>query len=185
MKIDIYNISKKYDIVLADPPWQQRKGGKQKVRLNSSGVDLDYKTLELKDISDIMTKAFEISSENSILFLWTIEKYLFKAEDMAKNIGWKLHARMIWNKLNGKAPAFTIRFGHEYLLYMWKGKFTHVSRSERGKILSVFEERAVRHSQKPSVSYDIVERLYPNLSKLEMFARSERKGWDCWGDELD
>jgi N6-adenosine-specific RNA methylase IME4 len=29
-----------------------------------------------------------------------------------------------------------------------------------------------------------VEQLCPG-SKLEMFARTKREGWDSWGDELD
>ncbi|MEH2164683.1 MAG: MT-A70 family methyltransferase [Nostoc sp.] len=30
-----------------------------------------------------------------------------------------------------------------------------------------------------------VEKLCPDMTKLEMFARSSRVGWDCWGDEAD
>jgi N6-adenosine-specific RNA methylase IME4 len=29
-----------------------------------------------------------------------------------------------------------------------------------------------------------IERLYPDASKLELFARSERPGWDAWGNEV-
>lgn len=90
---------------------------------------------------------------------------------------------MVWNKVTGIPAAFTIRFGHEYLLYMYKGKFTPVAIEERGKIHSVFTEKARKHSQKPDVAYEIIERLYPNAKKLEMYARNSRSGWDCWGLE--
>jgi N6-adenosine-specific RNA methylase IME4 len=40
-----------------------------------------------------------------------------------------------------------------------------------------------RHSEKPAVFYEIIERLFPNTPKLEMFARSARPGWDVWGAE--
>lgn len=129
--------------------------------------------------------ASEHTEENSILFLWTIEKYLFEAENIAKKLGYKLHSRKIWNKINGIPTAFTIRFGHEYLLYMWKGKFIPVAKDERGKIHSVFTEMPVRHSQKPEVSFEIIERLYPTLDKIELYARKERDGWDCWGNEIE
>lgn len=129
--------------------------------------------------------ASEHTEENSILFLWTIEKYLFEAENIAKKLGYKLHSRMIWNKIIGIPTAYTIRFGHDYLLYMWKGKFTPVAKDERGKIHSVFTERPVRHSQKPEVSFEIIERLYPTLDKIELYARKERDGWDSWGNELE
>ena len=33
MRVDIYNSKNKYDLIVADPPWKQAKGGKKKVRL--------------------------------------------------------------------------------------------------------------------------------------------------------
>lgn len=34
---NLETLDKRYDIVYADPPWIQKKGGKKKVRPNSSG----------------------------------------------------------------------------------------------------------------------------------------------------
>lgn len=121
--------------------------------------------------------------ESSVLFLWTIDKYLFDAQRIAEELGFKLHARMIWNKVNGIPAAFTVRFGHEYLLYMYKGKLTPVATEERGKIHTVFTEKVRRHSQKPEISYEIINRLYPNLNKLELYARYAHDGFDIWGNE--
>ncbi|KKL76226.1 hypothetical protein LCGC14_2047040, partial [marine sediment metagenome] len=92
---------------------------------------------------------------------------------------------MIWNKITGIPAAFTIRFGHEYLLYMYHGKLLPVALEERGKIHSVFTEQVKRHSQKPEIAYQIIERLYPNANRLELFARQKRKGWDVWGNEVE
>lgn len=138
----------------------------------------------MEEIKEHLKQADSITSENSILFLWTIDKYLFQAQEIAESLGYKLHARMIWNKVNGIPAAFTIRYGHEYLLYMYKGKLTPVAIEERGKIHSVFTEKVRKHSQKPEISYEIIERLYPEAKKLEMYARAERSGWDCWGNEV-
>jgi len=176
---------KKYKIILADPPWIQSKGGKKNIRPNSSGEKLDYEVISLKEIEDIMYDVLDYAEEDSILFLWTIDKYLFEAEQIAKNLCYKLHARMIWNKITGIPAAFTIRYGHEYLLYMYRGKLLPVAKNERGKIHSVFTEQVKRHSQKPEIAYQIIERLYPNTNKLELFARDKRKGWDVWGNEIN
>ena len=91
---------------------------------------------------------------------------------------------MIWNKVTGIPAAFTVRFGHEYLLYMYKGKLIPVAPDERGKIHTVFTEQVRRHSQKPEISYEIINRLYPNLKKLELYARYEHPGFDVWGNEM-
>lgn len=184
MKVDIFNTNNKYSLIYADPPWRQSKGGKKNVRANSSGEPLDYNTLSLTEIKEILAKAISLTEKDSILFLWTIDKYLFEAEDIAKSLGYKLHARMIWNKVTGIPAAFTVRYGHEYLLYMYKDKLTPVDKKERGKIHTVFTEQVKRHSQKPEIAYQIIERLYPNYNKLELFARNYRDGWDCWGNEV-
>lgn len=176
---------KKYKIIYADPPWRQSKGGKKKVRENSSGKPLDYQVISLEEIENILKYFVEQTEENSILFLWTIEKYLFEAQKIAERLGYKLHARMIWNKVTGIPSAFTIRYGHEYLLYMYKGKFTPVATEMRGKIHSVFTEKVKRHSQKPEIAYQIIEQLYPNANKIELFARNHRNGWDVWGNEVE
>jgi N6-adenosine-specific RNA methylase IME4 len=183
MKIDIYNTGETYSLIYADPPWKQSKGGKKAVRQNSSGKPLDYPVLTLDEIESHLKQADSLTGDNSIMFLWTIDKYLFEAQEIAELLGYKLHARMIWDKVTGIPAAFTVRYGHEYLLYMYKGKLLPVAKEERGKIHTVFREKATKHSKKPEIAYQIIERLYPQLHKLEMYARETRSGWDCWGNE--
>ena len=173
-----------YDLILADPPWKQKRGGRKNVRPNSSGKELEYPVLSMEDILSHLSEATAHTSDNAILFLWTIDKYLFEAQRLAEQLGYKLHARMIWNKVTGIPAAFTVRFGHEYLLYMYKGKLLPVATQERGKIHTVFTEQAKRHSQKPEIAYEIIERLYPHTRKLEMYARNTRDKWDSWGNEI-
>lgn len=181
---DLNDIKETYGLIYADPPWKQSKGGKKSVRENSSGKPLDYPTCSLDEIKEHLRLATESTTENSILFLWTIDKYLFEAQQIAESLGYKLHARMIWDKVTGIPAAFTVRYGHEYLLYMYKGKLTPVAKDERGKIHTVFRERVTKHSKKPDIAYEIIERLYPNLKKLEMYARETRDGWDSFGNEV-
>lgn len=181
---DLHNIEGQYDLIYADPPWKQSKGGKKSVRENSSGKPLDYPVCSLDEIKEHLSLTTAASGDNSILFLWTIDKYLFEAQEIAESLGYKLHARMIWDKVTGIPAAFTVRYGHEYLLYMYKGKLTPVAKEERGKIHTVFREKVTKHSKKPEIAYEIIERLYPHLRKLEMYARNTRPGWDCFGNEV-
>ena len=117
--------------------------------------------------------------------MWTIDKYLHQVEKMMNELGYTLHARMIWNKENGIAPAFTIRFSHEYLLWFYpKGKMLRPCKEQRGKYTTVFTERATKHSKKPICAYEMIDNMFPNTRKLELFARNEYKDWDCWGNEV-
>ena len=67
---------------------------------------------------------------------------------------------------------------------MYKGKLRPVHKEERGKIHTVFTEQVKKHSQKPEISFEIIERLYPDERKLELYARNQRNNWDCWGNEV-
>lgn len=176
---------KKYQIIYADPPWRQSRGGKKNVRKLSSGEPLPYQTISIEDIKKHIEYFSNLGDENHNLFLWAIDKYLFEAHEIAYNLGYKLHARMVWNKVTGIPAAFTIRYGHEYLLWFYKKKLIPVAKHERGKIHSVFTEKVKKHSQKPEIAYQIIERLYPETNKIELYCRNKREGWDVWGNEVD
>ena len=176
-------------VIYADPPWKQSKGGKKAKRPNSSGGKLEYPVISLQLIMAHLVDARDMAEESHCLFLWTIDKYLWEAERIATEIGYKLHARMIWNKVTGIPASFDVRFGHEYLLWFYRGKLLPVAKDERGKIHSVFTEQVKRHSQKPEIAYQIIERWYPKLPKLELYARQKRQTlmetWDAWGNEVE
>ena len=186
MKVDIYNTDKKYNIVYTDPPWQQKKGGKKKVRPNSSGGELDYPTLDIQDIKELHRNILNrITEDKHNVFMWTIDKYLIKTQQMMESLGYTLHARIVWNKITGVAPAYTVRFTCEYLLWFYKkGKILMPCEETRGKYSTLIEEKVKKHSQKPQIAYEMIEDMFRNSNKIELFARHYRKGWDCWGNEV-
>lgn len=184
MKVDIYNTDKKYDLVYTDPPWSQKKGNMRKCR-PKQGRELDYKTLTIEEIKSIHEEAFRLTENKHNVFMWTIDKYLHQTEQMMQELGYTLHARLIWDKENGIAPAFTLRFSHEYLLWFYKkGKILMPIQECRGKYTTVMREKSTVHSRKPVSAYEIIENMFPDAKKIELFARRERSGWDCWGDEV-
>lgn len=185
MIVDVFNTDKKYDIIYTDPAWNQTKGGLRKSRPNQTR-QLDYRTCTLDEIKEIHTEVLKLCNPKHNIFMWTIDKFLFDAEHMMKELGYELHARFIWDKENGVAPAFTVRFSHEYLLWFYKkGNILMPCEESRGKYTTVLREPSTKHSKKPVCAYEMIEALFPDAQKLELFARNERKGWDSWGDELN
>jgi len=182
--INIYDTDNRYGIIYSDPPWKQKKGGLRKVRPNQTR-NLDYSTCSFAEITDIHLAAKRLCNSNHNFFVWTIDKYLHATETIMNGLGYQLHARIVWDKQNGVAPAFTVRFSHEYLLWFYpQGKMLKPCKETRGKYTTVLREQATRHSQKPICAYEMLETMFPDVKKLELFARNERNGWDCWGNEV-
>lgn len=177
--------NKKYSLIYSDPPWAQTKGNVRKCRPNQ-GKQLDYSTLSLEEIKDIHKYVLNnLTYQKHNVFMWSIDKYLHEAEQMMSDLGYTLHARMIWDKTNGVAPAFTVRYSHEYLLWFYrKGNILMPCEEQRGKYTTVIREPATTHSKKPLAAYEMLEAMFPYTHKIEMFARNTRDGWDCWGNEV-
>ena len=72
-----------------------------------------------------------------------------------------------------------VRVQHELVLIGERGRPELLARNVR----SVIETRPTGHSVKPGEFYDAFERLSPG-PYAELFARRERVGWQCFGDEL-
>lgn len=139
----------------------------------------------MDEIKGIHKQAVSLADDRHNVFLWAIDKYLQETEQMMGELGYTLHARLIWDKENGIAPAFTIRFAHEYLLWFYrKGQMLMPCEEMRGKYTTVLREHSTKHSKKPICAYEMLENMFPDSARLEMFARNERPDWDCWGNEV-
>ena len=187
MLIDnLFQNDKKYGIIYTDPPWQQKRGGTKSVRPNSSGKPLDYETMDIDSIIDLHRNVFANNTETKHnVFMWTIDKYLIETEQFMKELGYTRHARIIWDKVIGVPAAYTVRFAHEYLLWFYKKGNILMPREEvRGVYSDVMREQVTKHSKKPECAYLMLEDMFPNVDKLELFARSTRPMWDSWGNEL-
>lgn len=175
----------KIGVFVIDPAWQQKKGGLRKVRKNQ-GRELDYDTMCVEDIFGLLDNdIFPLAEDNHCVFMWTTEQYLLSCEYEMQRRGYKRHCRMIWNKMNGIAPAFTVRFSHEYLIWYYKSKLPLISQRQRGKFTTVFEEKSRQHSRKPDVCYHMIDALYPDCLKMDVFSREYRQGWYQYGNQTD
>jgi N6-adenosine-specific RNA methylase IME4 len=172
-----------WNVAMIDPPWPKKKGGIRSVRPNQ-GSTLDYCTMPVESIFAMLdAEVFSRSSTNNVVFLWGVDEFLFDGEGQMERRGYRRHARLIWDKINGVAPAFSVRFSHEYLTWFYKGKFIPVDKSMRGKARTVMTEAATVHSAKPEVAYRSVELWFPDARKIDVFSRRPRAGWQQFGDQ--
>jgi N6-adenosine-specific RNA methylase IME4 len=60
-----------------------------------------------------------------------------------------------------------------------------VADSARGRFTTVIRARSREHSRKPDEAYDIIAALYPEASRIDVFSREKRPGWDQYGNECN
>jgi len=165
----------KYDIIVIDPPWQLDKI-KKRVRPNQ--INMDYNMMSIKDIKKLSIN--KIAKSKCVLFLWTIDKYLFKSREILEGWGFKYHLTMVWNKTNGLA-MFGFNRQTEFILVGFKGK--HDAYPKTKTIRTCFTAKSKRHSEKPDVFYEMIRHLQGK--KIDIFARKRHYGFDAWGDEVE
>lgn len=175
--------NKKYQIIYADPPWTiSQVSNIPSGRPNSR----PYKSMRQIDIFEFPVQ--EIADDNCILFLWATSPLLPEALHTMKSWGFDFKTvGFTWIKKNKKADTnfwgmgWWTRSNPEFCLIGIKGNPKRVS----ARIHSVIESKIREHSRKPEeVKQKIVE-LCGDLPRIELFARSETKGWDTYGNEIN
>jgi N6-adenosine-specific RNA methylase IME4 len=175
----------KINVFMIDPPWPKKKGGLRAARPRQ-GHYLDYKTMPVSGIFDLLDKQiFPLAACPHSVFLWSIDEFLRESEEKMESRGYRRHARMIWDKCNGVAPAFTVRYAHEYLVWFYKPKMPPIAVAARGKFTTVLREPATGHSRKPSAAYKMIDALYPDGERMDVFARRPYGNWKQFGDEAE
>lgn len=179
-------LSDNYQQIVIDPPWPVKKGGLRSVR-PKQGRRLDYDTMSMSDIWALIdTEILPLADPTGHnIWLWEVDKYLISAELEMEKRGYRRHARIIWDKMNGIAPAFTLRYSHEYLVWWYKPTLLPIDKAVRGKYADILQVKSREHSRKPDESYMLIEALYPNSNRIDIFSREKRDGWDQWGNEVD
>ena len=166
--------NKKYNIIYADPPWKIKKI-KRKSRPNQ--IKMDYPVMELEDIKNLPVK--NISKDNSVLFLWTIQKYLKDSFDVMNQWGFKYQRTITWDKGNGMC-LFGFHHRTEFLLFGYKGKLEMYPK--RKNFPTLINAKSKYHSSKPGIFRELIKPF--GDKKIELFAREKTEGWDVWGNQV-
>ena len=182
---NLSEMKNKYQVIYGDPPWQYRSKMPTTARRptgmgKSLTPDYYYETMSLDDIKNLPIR--EITDADSVCFLWTTNPMLREGLEVLEAWGFKYITTITWHKTNGKGPGYWFRGMTEHLLFGKKGKV----KSFRSLIKNFQTHKTIRHSQKPDLFREIIERVTPTLNpKIELFARKRYSGWDCWGNEVE
>jgi N6-adenosine-specific RNA methylase IME4/ParB-like chromosome segregation protein Spo0J len=162
----------RFGLLYADPPWQLGHPD------GPSAPESHYPTLPTMEIAALAVPA----AEDALLFLWAVSSLLPEALEVMTAWGFRCKTTLVWVKPSIGSGVWS-RNRHELLLVGLRGSVAPPDQEDRAD--SVIEAPRGRHSEKPAVVYELIERMYPQLTKLELFARrTPRPGWAAWGNEL-
>ncbi len=171
---------KKYNIIYADPPWNETGGGRIK-----RGADRHYKLMKTKDI--MVLNIPDITDENCHLYLWTTNNFLPDALLVMQAWGFKYKTMITWVKDKfGLGQYF--RGQTEHCLFGTKGRIPYkIINGKRQQGTTVIFAPRTKHSKKPDEMRELIEKVSdrPGFNKIELFARERHPGWDAWGNEIE
>lgn len=183
-----------FGAIVADPPWQFNSlwGGrpvKTEGGYPSRSIDAHYDTMTIEQIAALPVG--ELAADDCVLFLWTCWPVLQKSLPVIEAWGFTYKTcAFSWMKADpyrlfadDKTPVaglgYWTRANTEPCLLATRGRPKRRHADVRQGIIAPRRE----HSRKPDCVAERVQRLVSG-PYLELFARAERPGWTCWGNEV-
>lgn len=168
---DDHQVDDGYRCIAADPPWNE-KGG-------SRGADKHYHLLPTPEIPRVMMQSpIWRPARNAHLWMWVTANFLKDGIFVLEALGFRYVSFAVWVKPSIGIGQY-LRLRQEPILFGVRGRL----HTQDHGVDSVIEAPRGRHSEKPEEAYRRMERVSPG-PRLEMFARTQRAGWDVWGNEV-
>ena len=160
-----------FSCIEADPPWALDAS-------EAKSAIGQYTVMDLEAIKAMGPDVQARAADNAHLWLWAINPMLPEALDVMAAWGFDYKGCLTWVKTNGFGTGHYLRGATEHCLLGVRGTLACLRNDQR----TYFEAPRTDHSRKPEGFYDILETLSPG-PRMRLFARSQRDGWESWGDE--
>lgn len=172
-----------YDIILADPPWAfNNYSGKGEAK----NPNRHYATMTPAAIAALPVG--HLASSNCAMLLWCVDPLLDRGFDVLRAWGFRyVTVAFTWAKRTSldrgwhMGTGYYTRANPETCLLGVTGSMPRQSATVRQLIVDPVRE----HSRKPDRIHDDIVRLFGDRPRCELFARVQRPGWDCWGNDVD
>jgi N6-adenosine-specific RNA methylase IME4 len=136
--------------------------------------------MSLEALCSMVDPVSDATTEDCVLFLWATSPKLAEAIELIAAWRFTYRTSMVWIK-DKIGMGYWARQQHELLLIATKGN--PPTPSPRDRPTSVIQAARGAHSVKPLAFYEAIERMFPTLPRLELFARAPRDGWQRWGNQ--
>lgn len=166
--------AQRWAVILADPPWRYEHAVSK-----SREIENQYPTMTTDEICALPVGSW--ATDDAVLYLWVTSPKLEEGLRVLHAWGFEYRTCMVWVK-DRVGMGYWARQRHELLFIGTRGQ--PVTPPIDARPDSVIEAPRKQHSTKPTEVYELIERAFKALPKLEVFARQQRDGWGTWGHEV-
>jgi len=164
--------SDKYRIIYADPPWQYG----DKLTEEYGVAEHHYPSMSIEKLCELPIQ--DLADDNSVLFFWVTSPILPECFEVIESWGFQYKTSFVWDKVQHNYGHYnSVR--HEFLLICTRGSCMPDSKKLHDSVVSV--ERSKKHSEKPEYFRELIDKMYTEGKRIELFARIKADGWDSWG----
>lgn len=160
-----------FRVIVIDPPWTYESRAADSSHRSAN----PYPSMTVDEIKALTIP--NLACNDAVLWLWTTNSHLPVSFGILEHWGFAYKTILTWMK-NKMGTGDWLRGQTEHCLMAIRGKPTIVLTNQTTALLA----EAGSHSEKPDKFYSLVEKLCPG-SKLDYYARKQRAGWVCYGDE--
>lgn len=161
----------KYSVIYADPPWEYQNSGFE------MSAAKHFPTMTTEHICDLEVPA----TDDAVCFMWVTNPLLPDGLQVLGAWGFEYKTNLVWVK-DRHTAGFYVYGQHELLLIGVRG--SGMLPIEEAKPKSVITGANDIHSKKPDSVYAMIDAMYPQGKRIEMFARQRWEGWEAWGNEI-
>jgi N6-adenosine-specific RNA methylase IME4 len=167
-----------YRCLYADPPWEEKGGGKI-VR----GANRHYPLMKAKDIMELDVAKLA-DPAGCHLYLWVTNGFLPVGLDVMKTWGFRYVTNITWAKDRFGIGQY-FRGQTEQCLFGVMGNLPYKKTPEGKRVQGRTLVTAPRtdHSKKPPEMRQMIEKVSYGPF-LELFAREKTPNWATWGNEI-
>ena len=170
-----------FALILADPPYDYGVGRQHAGAgsLDTGGAESHYPTLPLDELMKLEVEA--IAADNALLFLWSTSPHFPQALELARAWGFApCDIAHVWQKPRVNPSYYTLS-SVELVIGAIRGSPPFGGSLRPDQL--IFAPRR-RHSAKPPLVRALLGARFPQLAKIELFARERAPGWSAWGLDM-
>lgn len=179
-------LTRKRNITSSTPIHRGRSKTYSNKGKEKKSAEAHYSCMSKEDIQRLPVS--NIAANNCVLFLWVTFPCLQEGLELIKTWGFEYKTcGFTWVKRNKKSDSWFWGLGYwtrsnaELCLIATKGSPQRVSKS----VHQVCDARIREHSRKPDEIRERIVELCGDLPRIELFARQNTEGWDCWGNQTE